>query len=57
VPLNGNATLNAERKLGVAEPPDQAKQKDDQLLEKSNQLIQKTQHDVGIPPSNGAAAR
>jgi hypothetical protein len=57
VPLNGNATVNAEKKLGVAEPPAQAKQTNDQLLERGNRLVQKTQHDVGIPPSNGAAVR
>jgi hypothetical protein len=55
VPLNGNATVNAEKKLGIAEPPSIAKQKNDQLLDQAGRSIQKTQHDITGTPSGGGS--
>jgi hypothetical protein len=56
-PLNGIATLNAEKKLGVAEPPSSKKAKDDQMLDQANKSIQRTQRKIATTPSGVSAIR
>jgi hypothetical protein len=56
-PLNGIATLNAEKKLGVAEPPSTKKAKDDQMLDQANKSIQRTQRETATTPSGVSAIR
>jgi hypothetical protein len=57
VPLNGKATLNAEKKLGVAEPSSEEKSKNDQLLDQANRSIQRTQKETTTTPSGTPVVR
>ena len=57
VPLNGIATLNAEKKLGVAEPPLEEKRKNEEVLDQANRSIQRTQRETTTTPSGAPAVR
>ena len=57
VPLNGIATLNAEKKLGVAEPPREEKRKNEEVLDQANRSIQRTQRETTTTPSGTPAER
>jgi hypothetical protein len=57
VSRNGIATLNAEKKLGVAEPPSEEKQKNEQMLDQANRSIQRTRSETTTAPSGAPAVR
>jgi len=57
VPLNGIATLNAQKKLGVAESPSEEKRKNDEILNQADQSIQRTQKETNMTPSSAPATQ
>ena len=56
-PLNVIATLNAEKKRGVAEPPAEEKRRDEQMVNQANRSIQRTQRETTTTPSAAPAVR
>jgi hypothetical protein len=56
-PLKGIATLNAEKKRGVAEPPSEEKRTNEQILDQANRSIQRTQRETTTTPSGAPAVR
>ena len=54
---NGIATLNAEKKRGVAEPPAEEKRRDEQMVNQANRSIQRTQRETTTTPSAAPAVR